>query len=176
MKKSFRHSPHHARGFNLLELMAGITVFAVLLGIGVPSLRRMSDTNAVSAQVNEMVTALATARSEAATRGIRVSMCPSAPPQTECADPADWSVGWIVFTDDIGTQGAIDAGDTILQAWPPAKAGVALTASSDSITFLPSRAAAEVSLDIHKEGCSGEELRQVKVDIVGRVSLTKKNC
>ena len=178
MKKPCLHHRRCARGFNLLELMAAITLFGILLAIGVPSMQRMSSSNAVAAQVNELVTALATARSEAATRGVRVSLCPTDQAQEECADPADanWASGWILFTDDAGGAGTIDAGDTVLQAWPPAKPGVVLTAATETITFLPSSAATATTFDIHKADCSGKELRRVAVDLVGRVSLSKQNC
>lgn len=173
----FHHSRRSASGFTLLELMAAVTVFAILLGIGIPSLNRMMRANQLSAQVNELITALNMARSEATTRGIRVSLCPADLAQEACNDTADWTAGWILFTDDLGAAaGTVEEGDEILQAWPATETGFALNPAPASVTFLPSRAAAAATFDIYATGCSDEEKRRVKVDNVGRISLSKENC
>src|SRR4026209_2490211 len=129
-------------GFNLLELMVGISVLGVLLAIGVPSFTAMIRTNRLVEQSNGMVGALNYARSEALKRGYRVSACPgssggcsggtawdgggpvvrrggyrgSACPGSSgaCSGGTDWNAGVLVFTDDTGTTGTIDDSDEVL--------------------------------------------------------------
>lgn len=67
-------------GFSLLELLVTITVAGVVLGIGVPNLMEFQRNNAISGAANEFVTAVFAARSEAAKRGVPVTLCASADP------------------------------------------------------------------------------------------------
>jgi type IV fimbrial biogenesis protein FimT len=164
------------RGFNLLELMVGVTVLGVLLGIGVPSFTQMIRTNRLVAQSNELVAALSYARSEALKRGFRVSACPGT--GTACSGATDWNTGILVFTDDTGATGTIDGSDEVLQSWPPSTGGfVAGGASSPAaVTFLANGAEAAAQIDIYKSGCTGQNLRRINVANTGRIGLTKVAC
>ena len=103
-------------GFNLLELMVGISVLGILLAFGVPSFTAMIRTNRLVEQSNGMVGALNYARSEALKRGYRVSACPGS--SGACSGGTDWNAGVLVFTDDTGTTGTIDDSDEVLQSCP----------------------------------------------------------
>jgi type IV fimbrial biogenesis protein FimT len=164
------------RGFNIIELMVGITVLGIVLGLGVPSFMTMIRDNRLVEQSNSMVTALNYARSEALKRGFRVSACPGT--NGVCAGGTDWNAGIVVFTDDTGTTGVLDVDDRALQSWPPSTSGfVAGGASSPaSVTFLPNGAQAAAQIDIYKSGCTGQNLRRVNVAITGRIGMTKVAC
>lgn len=167
-----------ARGVTLLELMVAVTVLAILTGIGIPAFGNIMRSNQIAAQTNNLVSAMALARSEAMKRGVRVSVCPS---KNGTACTADWNDGWVVFSDDFGTAGDIDDPDTDvpLQSWPAAATGVAVTTDADSITFMPSAAlngGAGFTFSITKEGCIKNQRRQVVVATSGRVSLTSVSC
>jgi type IV fimbrial biogenesis protein FimT len=164
------------RGFNLLELMVGITVLGVLLGLGVPSFTQMIRNNRLVEQSNSMVTALNYARSEALKRGFRVSACPGA--GSACSGGTDWNAGVLVFTDDSGTIGTRDSTDAVLQAWPASTAGFVAGGgvSPASITFLPTGAQAAAQIDIYKSGCTGQNLRRINVAVTGRIGMTKVAC
>jgi type IV fimbrial biogenesis protein FimT len=62
------------RGFTLLELMVTIAVLAILATIGVPSFQGLIQSNRVTTQTNELVTALNFARTEAIKRGRSVQL------------------------------------------------------------------------------------------------------
>lgn len=164
------------RGFNILELMLGITVLGILLGIGVPSLTQMIRSNRLAQQTNDTVTALNFARSEALKRGFRVSVCPGT--ATACSGGTDWNAGILVFTDDAGTTGTIDGSDEVLQSWPASTNGFVAGGGSSpaSITFLPTGAQADAQIDIYKSGCTGPELRRITVVRTGRIDMTKRPC
>jgi type IV fimbrial biogenesis protein FimT len=79
-------------GFTLIELMVTVSVAAVLLAIGIPSLSRLIASNRIATQTNEFVGALNLARSEAVRRSQGVSIRSS-------AGTIDFSGGWKVFND-----------------------------------------------------------------------------
>jgi type IV fimbrial biogenesis protein FimT len=87
-------------GFSLVELMVVITIVAVLLALGTPSYRYVTNSNRVSSEVNSLLGDLQFARSEAIKEGATVTVCPTAnPPATPpvCnAGSTEWDQGWIV--------------------------------------------------------------------------------
>jgi type IV fimbrial biogenesis protein FimT len=87
-------------GFTLLELMVVITIVAVLMALGAPSYRYVTNSNRVSAEVNALLGDLQFARSEAIKEGATVTVCPTAnPPATPpICNPGstEWDQGWIV--------------------------------------------------------------------------------
>lgn len=169
-------SNRRQRGFNLLELMLGITILGVLFGLGIPSFTQMMRNNRLTEQSNGMITALNYARSEALKRGFRVSACPGV--NNACTGATDWNAGILVFTDDTGTTGDLDAGDQVLQAWAASTGGFVAggAASPASVTFLPNGAQAAVAIDIYKSGCTGQNVRRINVANTGRIGFTKAAC
>jgi len=87
-------------GFTLLELMVVITIVAILMALGVPSYRYVTNSNRVSAEVNALLGDLQFARSEAIKEGTTVTVCPTANPTATLpvcdAASSEWDQGWIV--------------------------------------------------------------------------------
>lgn len=163
------------QGFSIIELMVGIAVLGVLLGVGVPTFIEITNSNRITTQTNELVSALNYARSEAVKRGDPVSVCSSTNGAT-CSASNNWSNGWIVFTDATGAVGTLDAADALLQTWP-ATGGLSLTTSGPSIRYRASGMVATArNFTLIKTGCSGPKARQVSVALVGRVSSAKIDC
>lgn len=109
------------RGFTLVEMLIVVTISAILLAIGVPSMRSFLERNAVSGQVNTLMGTIALARSEAVKRNGRVVVCRSenadSSDSPSCSGTdSDWKTGWITFLDRDGN-GAYDAaqGDVLLK-------------------------------------------------------------
>ncbi|MDO9434349.1 MAG: GspH/FimT family pseudopilin [Hydrogenophaga sp.] len=102
-------------GFTLIELMVGVAIMAVLLVVGVPSFQSAIASNRLTSSTNDMVSALALARTEAIRRGVRVTVCKSAN-TTQCTTAGNWAQGWIIFVDTTRstTNAAVDSGETIL--------------------------------------------------------------
>lgn len=80
------------RGFTIIELFVAMLVLAIALGLSMPLFRDVIRNTAVSNQANDLVTSLATARSEAVRRGLQVAV-------RAVSDSADWSSGWQVIAD-----------------------------------------------------------------------------
>jgi len=92
------HAPGRSRGLSLIELLAAMAIFAVLAGIGIPSMRRMLASSQLTTATNLLVTGLQRARSEALATGRNTVMCPSVNGR-QCQDGNDWSGGWILYRD-----------------------------------------------------------------------------
>jgi type IV fimbrial biogenesis protein FimT len=173
----------NAAGFTLFELMITITVLGILLGVGVPAFQDTVRNNRTAAQANELITALATARSEASRRGLPVSICAANSDQTACAavDQDSWANGWVVFTDMAGNAGEIDGDDAILQTWPAINTRITLT--SGSIGFIrfgsngaPMPVTAGITFEMQYTGCTGDNHRRIQLNSTGRVNLSKQTC
>ncbi len=191
------------RGVTLIELMFAITVLAILLGIGAPSFANLIRDNRVTALTNDFVGSVALARSEATKRALPVSLCPTTDGES-CEGSTDWSTGWLIFTDDVGTQGEVDVpGDEILQVnmnagGGYAPEGYALSGAMEYLTFapngltqadLPAIAGGAIpaefgggtdpagwSLTVEKSDCVGGKARQATVTALGRVSTRRASC
>jgi len=90
-----------AAGFTLIELMITVAVVAVLLVVGVPSLKTFMQTNRLISSTNDLISALHIARTEAIKNNARVSICESSNGKT-CGNTGNWRTGWIVFIDSNG--------------------------------------------------------------------------
>lgn len=102
-------------GVTLIELMVGLVIMAILLGVGVPSFRSFIAGNRLTSSSNELVSALALARSEAVRRGTRITVCKSAD-GAACTTAGGWQQGWLVFTDQTRAtaNATVDAGEAVI--------------------------------------------------------------
>jgi len=161
-----------ARGFTLLELMYTLAVFAIVIGVGVPSFIRIAQSSRVTTQTNELVSALNLARSEAIRRG--------APATVEALDEDDgFAGGWCVYV------GAVGCGDTdnVLRIYP-AMTQMTVESAATSISFDArgarlSPATAELRLTLKPENCAAdgtERARRLDIALTGRVNLARVAC
>jgi prepilin-type N-terminal cleavage/methylation domain-containing protein len=96
-----------AAGYTLIELLTVIAIVAILAGTAVPGLQRFSAGARLSEAGAALRGTLEIARSEAATRSVRVGVCRSANANelaptcdagmTAGFGGADWSAGWIMY-------------------------------------------------------------------------------
>ncbi len=153
------------RGFTLVELIAAVTVLAILAAIGVPSLRSFLQNNRNSGQAQSLILMLTLARNEALKRDVAagVTVCPSADGKT-CDPAGNWSQAWIIP-------------DPVTPTNPPLQAGVPLSASNTiteangqvAVVFLPSGAVlAPVAFRIC-DARGGTFAREFEVNQSGRV-------
>jgi type IV fimbrial biogenesis protein FimT len=172
---TYTHIRRRAAGFNLIELMVTLSVAGVLLGIAIPSFTDVIRSNQIAAQSNQLMSALALARSESVKRGTRVSVCAA----NTCGDASatpDWVQGWTVFADDFGTAGVIDPSDVVIQSWPRVTNSVNV-AGTAAVTFARTgRAEFARSFNIVKSGCGKGQKRDISVGLSGRVSFAKSDC
>lgn len=88
-------------GFTLLELMIVLALAAVILAIGAPSFTEFRRNGRLTADANDLLTAVQVARTEAMKQQRTVSLCASVDPLAAapaCSGSGDFT-GWIVFAD-----------------------------------------------------------------------------
>ena len=172
-------------GFTLIELMVAISVLAILVSVGVPSMLDFVRGNRRAAAVNALVTDVQRARSTAASQGTNVVMCHSTN-GTACSGTAnpDWSTGWVVFIDDdqdgspepTDNNGTLDAGEPVLSA-SNAREGVTMNGTTTRLSFNPGfrSMSGNGSIEVCVDGSNND--RQVIVSNTGRPRLVQPyNC
>jgi len=107
MQRSIRKIPQKYSGFTLIELMTTLSVAAIAIALATPSFSNVVLNNRMASSHNLILSALATTRSEAITRGTNVTVCASTN-RTSC-NSSNWENGWIIFSDYNGNQ-IINAG------------------------------------------------------------------
>jgi type IV fimbrial biogenesis protein FimT len=165
-------------GFTLVELMVTLAIAAIILTIAVPSFWSIVQNNRASTQANELITALSLARSEAVKRGAPVSLCPSADQDACVSASTNWAVGWIVFV-DTNNDGNRQTAEPLLRVWGPLGGGATLTGPT-SIRYqgtggLPGTTA-PAPLQLRISGCSGNQGRDITLNLMGRATVTTVAC
>lgn len=104
-------------GFTLVELMVTLLLAAIVLSYGVPGFRSLILNNRQSTQMNNFLTALMLARSEAVKRHQSITLCKSAN-STSCTNAGGWEQGWIVFNDPNNNRIVEPPAEVIIRAYP----------------------------------------------------------
>lgn len=86
-------------GVSFIEVIVVMAIMGVLMGIVIPEMRSFIKNARLSTQATELVSDIAFARTEAATRGRRVAICVSTDNSTCAASGTPWTSGRIVFVD-----------------------------------------------------------------------------
>jgi len=116
MNGNIRNSGRHKqRGFSLYELIIALGLAGGMSSAGA-SLYDVVHHHRVAAEVNQFLTHLSLARSEAIKRGETVTFCPSTDGQ-RCAEATDfswWQRGALLFVDS-NDNGRVDGAETVLR-------------------------------------------------------------
>jgi type IV fimbrial biogenesis protein FimT len=152
-----RNNPQ--RGFTLVELMIGVLLVAILLGIGMPAFRSFILEQRLRATSSDLRIALTLARSEAIKRNRFISVQPSAD---------GWDAGWAIPSPgdpDILTH--VQSGE------------VTITTDPDAATpqFSPvGRSPAAISFEIDVDPGSDGYLACLQLALDGGLNSTKGAC
>lgn len=113
---------HHEYGTTLPELLISLAVVSTLtVGAG-NMMARFIQENRMAAEVNNFVSILHLARSEAVKHGGRVVVCPSRD-GNNCGNSQDWNTGWLLFRSDDRER---DADEPLLQTGNPLQSGITM--------------------------------------------------
>lgn len=163
------------RGITLAELLIVIVILALLAGIGVPAMRDLVLNNRQVGMLNELVSAIQLARSEAITRNVNIpstmSVCPS-DSGTGCG--GTWADGWVVFVDVDGA-GDFDAGvDTVVRAFEGGKnLTVTATGIGNAVRYRRDGRATDAGDFVVCDPRGSAQARVVQLGISGRPSVSK---
>jgi len=173
------------RGFTIPEVMITLGVAAIILTTAIPSLSTSIKDNRLATRVNEVITDIHFARSEAAKRDVRVVMCRSNNPDasspvcsTDSAHDYTWTGGYVIFVDS-GTapNGIYDAGsDTLLRRGQPAISGLKMRTNANwnrNLEFNPNGSLHEGGVGMMSicDDRGKEEGRQIVVSLSGVAKL-----
>ncbi|WP_156507713.1 GspH/FimT family pseudopilin [Halioglobus sp. HI00S01] len=91
--------PRYQKGFSLIEVMIVLVIAGIALALAVPSFTGSIDRSKRFGTVEDIYSAVRSARAEAANGFTETVICASADGST-CRDENIWEDGWIVFRDD----------------------------------------------------------------------------
>ncbi len=181
--RSSRHQPlteymwtQVQRGFTLVEMLVGVAIVAILLGIAIPSYNEAILNMKLTSYANNLVASALLARSEAIKRNAVISMCVS-PTGTACG-AGGWEQGWIVMcrSSDSVNCNPVGSGTIVIQSQPATSSGWKITEASTltTIAFQPTgTGATTATLKVCRASPLGSSERQVSISVTGRPSATK---
>lgn len=147
-------------GFSLIELMIGVLMVAILMGIGVPSFRSMIEDQRLRAATTDLRLALNLARSEAVKRNRNVVLTP-ANPGTD-----GWGAGWTIAN-------PVDPNDPDILNQVHAS-GLTITGPA-SVSFNAMGRSTATEFDVEIDSASGAAMcLQMRLD--GGATALKGNC
>lgn len=184
------------KGFTLLELMITLAVLVIGIAIAIPSFRGVLQSNRMTSQSNEMLTALQLARSEAVNLRRSVSICPTNVNAFNAASPNcsdNWLEGWMIFVDTANPGSNSPAiGDVIrVSSRPRQDATLTVNSATDFLRFLPNGRLDDVVLPSPPSGnqprptlafnmtipnCIGDAARNIEVAPTGRTGVVRVQC
>lgn len=129
----------------VIELMVVIAIAAILIGLAIPSMKNVLDNQKLASVNNDLITALAIARSEAVRQKKHVTICSSSNGstcKTGATGIADWTEGWIVFANtSSGNLSRDTANEPLLSVFtaPKGISSITLSTSAGSPTLLSYR-------------------------------------
>jgi type IV fimbrial biogenesis protein FimT len=184
-------------GFTLVELLITIVILTILLAAGVPAFQQFIKNNRVTAQTNDLISAIQLARSEALKNGANIVVCASSD-QASCTGKDTWTEGWIVFSDlnfnnvpDVGGSPPLceKTEDCIIATHPGLSAGSTLTTDAGKLCFLPTGLSGthlsgtcsnenvdEVEFTLKVKNCEKNQARKLKVTLQGHTQVTPVAC
>lgn len=133
-------------GLTLIEILIGLVLVGIVLAQALPDSSAWVARYRVSGQIGTLSAAMAYAKTEAITRGVRVAVCTSSAPTAArpvCSSPGDWTEGWLVFVDNVqragNSPGVVDDDDTVLRVGQRLNGATANTPAAlrDWVAFTP---------------------------------------
>ena len=171
---------HRTAGFSLVELAITLFVFGILIGVSIPMFTGVMNGNRLTANANELVAAIQSARAEAIRQNVRTAICSSDDGAT-CAGTTPWR-GWIVFA-DADSDGIVDAGEVVragtieapIQVIPSSNitgANNRITFRADGLAYGNGNALMEANLRVcHATTNPQQNARDVNLAIGGRAAV-----
>ena len=162
-----------SKGFTLLELMVTLTIFLVLVSVGLPQMSSWISANQMDSRVSSIAGMLRSARSEALTRNNTVTLATGGNSQ-------DWANSITMYTDTSGGNNPFNSaeGDVEIRIIDLTTDQVTIngnTVAGEYISF-SSNGRLDGTGDAIIEVCNGSNTQggqTISVNIVGRVSISE---
>lgn len=168
--RDFSHLRHHA-GFNLIELMVTTVILVIVVTFAIPGFQNLIESNRVTSQTNNLLSAFKTARSEAVNRGQSVTLT---------AVSGDFTQGWCIYQ---GAAGSNCASVTPIRQFEAADSVSIVSVSGDTSFEFDGQGQmvvpnAAVNINVEPADCDGEAdaRRQINIGAAGRASSSRGDC
>ncbi|THB66586.1 MAG: prepilin-type N-terminal cleavage/methylation domain-containing protein [Gammaproteobacteria bacterium] len=172
------------KGFTLIELLVTLAVATILVFVAVPSFGGFIRNSQMTTQANALFFSLQYAKSEAANRNIRVTICASSD-GASCSSSPNWHTGWIIFTDDTGVSGVYDGDDRMLKKQRELTGQSTLISDGvGDVQFISrgwrhdyqSAGASDITFTLDHPECTGKQKKSITVSIMGSIASDKEDC
>ena len=160
-------------GFTVLELMAVITIMAILAALAIPGFGYLAANTKVKGASTELYLAMIRARSESVKRNRGVALVAIS------GDEDNWQAGWQVIADgdNDGAFDPDDADDRVVYTQGELKR-VAISMAADTVVFRPTGriSGAAPEFDVASEDPAHDLKRCVSADLTGRPYIRTEAC
>ena len=145
-------------GLTLIELMVTLSVFAIMTAIGAASFNSITQSNRYTTQINTLITDLAYARSEAATRNTSINIVANS--------GTNWASGWQIVVAGSGA---------VLRSTEALPSMLSLNGNVNMITYRGDgrQISGAIAITLCETGKTGNYGKQVNINTIGRQILTE---
>ena len=163
-------------GFTILEMMAVITILAILAAVALPGFGYLAASTKVKGASTELYLAMIRGRAEAVKRNRSVVI------KATSGAATNWSAGWQVIADgnNDGDFNDVGAGDDRLVYEQGELRRVTITMAANQVVFRPtgriSGTAPEFSVTTEDKDRQVQLLRCVETDLTGRPYVKQAAC
>lgn len=167
-------------GFTLIELLVTIALIATVLAIGLPNFQQAIRSNRVSTATNELMAAIALARSEAMRGKGGGHVCTS---REGSGCGGDWNDGWIVWSDR-DDDGAPSSDEVLRYVRAPEGLAIGASAGSGSLAAFGFDLRGRLDDGVRRgftlqpRGCDAglEQARTIQVAATGQIRMERQRC
>jgi type IV fimbrial biogenesis protein FimT len=161
-------------GFTLIELMVTIGIAGILMSIALPGFKSVVADNKLTSNINQLVSALNLARSEAVKRNLDVSIKKTG---------EEWEEGWTVFT-DVDSDGTKGTGDILLRSYGAVPSNFTLRSTEED--YISYKATGQLStaanvVFVFCDNSDGNNIpeantaRVININLLGRAGMGKNS-
>jgi type IV fimbrial biogenesis protein FimT len=161
IQRRLRRSP----GFTLVEMMVVCGVVGILLAIGVPSFRYVTNSNRATTEINGLLADLQFARSEAIREGQQIDVCATTNGSSCVASGTTWDTGWLIKsgTNILRIQPGFTGGDSL-------QSDNSIKAVSFSREGFASGLPSAITFTLHDSSSNSQYTRCLSLTIIGALS------
>lgn len=171
---------NRSHGFTLIELIVTISIIGILVSVGVPSFQGLVERNQLTSSINQFVSSLSLARSEAVKRKQRVALCASNDGET-CAAGIGYEGGWIVYEENTAPNNNRDVdNEPLIWVQESLSSGLTLSGNNSSVQsplqYTPSGRIGGISGRVTL--CKNNQINKARVVTIissGRVHQAERN-
>lgn len=161
-----------SQGLSLLELLFGLLLVSILLGLGLPSFTRLLAEQRTVAASADLHASIFHARSLAIHRNQRVTLC-TTNDGVQCQSDIGWHAGWLMF-EDVNGNAMVDAGEVVVSVTQAVASGLRLVGNAPVRNYVSYTAtgAARMQSGALQIGtisiCSQGQGREIVINSAGR--------